>query len=165
MKPLPNPTGKNASTNPKLLAPRDYQVGVYLIRPDEDTYTPLIPVTAGHNLTILERFARAYSLETGRPQPFTATEFRQDRTYRRPYLLALQTRGGRAAVGAVELWHTLRGSTCTWAYVHPFCRRHGLMSAVWPQLEANHPGFTILEPSGEPGWSFVVAMGMGGRTE
>ena len=59
--------------------------------------------------------------------------------------VAYLIKGAESYRGAVVM-DTVKRSTLTWVWLTPSCRRRGVFTATWRQLEYCHPGFSVLAP-------------------
>jgi hypothetical protein len=100
----------------------------------------------------VERFAYYFKREahTDFP-PFAAHENRHENDDYRAYLFSYQPsyREPRVWAGAACFrWRRIEGCpqhvwALQWIWLHPYCRRQGLLSAAWPELEQKHGEFII----------------------
>lgn len=54
------------------------------------------------------------------------------------------------------------GQLMAWVWLHPYCRRSGLLSEAWEMFEANHPGFAVAHPRSPAMVAFLEKRGHAG---
>jgi hypothetical protein len=111
----------------------------------------------------VERFARYFRREFDYPiQEFAANEKRSYMAYLLPHCED-EVWAGACCFRPESFAHPGNGITLRWIWLHPYCRRKGILSQAWPMLREKHGDFFVEPPLSPAMLDFVLRHTQGSR--